>query len=281
MKLIIESGATKGDWRIIDKDGQQLKRYLASGTNVSTMTMRAIEDVIGGVCHQMAADGIAPKEIYLYTAGVITEEITASLRAIFRGHIPQAQVNVFDDLTAAARAVCGHEAGIAAILGTGSNSCQYDGQKIIKRVYSGGFILGDEGSAATLGKFFIADFLKGFIPEEIAKEFSQRHKSDYSTIVECVYRSSASPSGYLGSLAPFILEHYDHPYIKALVDDNFRGFIRRSLKQYDIDQYAVGVVGGFGNALQEIFTNIATQEGVKISRFVAKPIEELIKYHTT
>lgn len=280
MKLIIESGATKSDWRLVESNGTQHSRLLAEGMNVSTMAMSIIADIIDRACRTFCENKADIDAIYMYTAGVVTESITEQIRNIFHNTIPHAEVDVFDDLTAAARAVCGHNAGIAAILGTGSNSCQYDGEKIVKRIYSGGFILGDEGSAATLGKLFISDILKGFIPQHIADDFSARHKSDYSSIVESVYRSASSPSAYLGSLAPFIVEYYDHPYIKRLVDDNFRAFIIRSLKQYDTDHYAVGVVGGFGNALKEIFSNIAQEEGVRISRFVATPIEELIKYHT-
>ena len=154
------------------------------------------------------------------------------------------------------------------------------GEKIVKRVYSSGFILGDEGSAATLGKLFLADFLKGLVPADIAADFSSRYPSDYATIVANVYRSAGSPSAYLGALAPFIVEHYGNPYITSLVDNNFRAFITRSLRQYEIDKYPVGVVGGFGNALKEIFSRVAEQEGVSVERFISNPIEELIKYHS-
>ena len=188
--------------------------------------------------------------------------------------------DVQTDLIGAARAACGHEPGIAAILGTGSNSCQFDGNSIVRRVYSSGFILGDEGSAATLGKLFISDFLKGFVPEAVAKDFARRFPSDYATIVENVYRNPDSPSSYLGSFAPFILEHYDDSYIKELVDGNFRAFIRRSIKQYDYQRYPVGVIGGFGYALRDIFTRIAAEEGIRISCFYPAPVEGLIKYHT-
>jgi N-acetylglucosamine kinase-like BadF-type ATPase len=156
----------------------------------------------------------------------------------------------------------------------------YDGNDIAKRVYSCGFILGDEGSAATLGKLFIADFLKGLIPAEIASEFSSRYPSDYATIVANVYKSEGSPSGYLGSFTPFILEHYGNPYIKELVDGNFRSLLRRAIKQYDTDKYAVGVVGGFGFALKDILSRIAEEEGVRISRFIKNPIDGLLEYHS-
>lgn len=281
MILIIESGATKSDWRVVSETGEEQCRFHAAGTNVSTMQTEAIEAVIRGVCRQIAERGITIERVYMYTAGVVTSKATLAVEQIFRSIFADAEVALYDDLTGAARAICGHGAGIAAILGTGSNSCQYDGEKIVKRVYSGGFILGDEGSAATLGKLFIADLLKGFIPKHIADDFATRYKSDYASIVAGVYHSADSPSAYLGNFAPFILSHYDNPYIQRLVDENFRAFIRRSLKQYDVDRYPVGVVGGFGNALKDIFCRIAEQEGVKLSGFICAPIEELIKYHTT
>lgn len=278
--MIIESGATKSDWRVVSAAGEEMARFAASGTNVSTMPMSAVEAVVRDVCGQIIEQGIAIDAVYMYTAGVVTAGVRTALMQTFQSIFAGATVEIEDDLTAAARAACGHCAGIVAILGTGSNSCQFDGEKIVKRIYSGGFILGDEGSAATLGKLFIADLLKGMVPKYIADDFVSRYQYDYAAIVGNVYHSTTSPSAFLGGLAPFILEYYNDAYIRTLVDDNFRAFIRRSLKQYDVDRYPVGVVGGFGNALKSIFSEIATQEGITLSRFISSPIEELIKYHT-
>ena len=278
MKIIAECGATKSDWRLI-KEGEEIRQVISSGINVSTMKMSAIYETIAGLSEQFKAESVEVTDLHIYVAGVITDEIESDLRSRFTAHFPNAETEIQNDLLAAARALCGHAPGIATILGTGSNSCQYDGTEIVKRVYSSGFILGDEGSAATLGKLFVADFLKGLVPEEIAKDFSSRYQTDYSTIVGNVYRSENSPSGYLGGFAPFIMEYYGHPYIKELVDGNFRAFIRRSLKQYDTDNLPVGVIGGFGCALKDIFERIAEEEGISISRFLKAPIEGLIEYH--
>lgn len=279
MKLIIESGATKSDWVVVSDAGQRMARLSASGMNISSMPPSAVESTIADACRRLKEQNIAVEALWMYTAGVATEPIRASLTQTFRAHFCRAEVEILDDMTAAARAVCGHSAGIVAIVGTGSNSCLFDGEKIVRKVYSGGFILGDEGSAAALGKKFLADLLKGLIPKHIADDFAARYGYDYAAIVERVYHS-ASPAAFLGSLAPFILEYYADDYIRTLVDENFRSFIRRALKQYDVTSYPIGVVGGFGNALKDIFTRVAEQEGVKISRFVGAPIEELIKYHT-
>lgn len=276
MKIIAECGATKSDWRLIS-DGVGIKQVLAGGINVSAMAMDAVRAVVNNALKQFAGleDVTA---VHLYVAGVVTEQIQGELMTLISAHYPLASIEIQSDLLAAARAVCGREPGIAAIVGTGSNSCLFDGEKIVSRVCSGGFILGDEGSAATLGKLFISDFLKGLVPQVVADDFASRYPSDYQSIVASVYRSQA-PSAYLGGLAQFIMEHYDHPYIKELVDGNFRSFINRCLKQYDTEGFPVGVVGGFAYALKDIFLRIASEEGITISRIIKAPIDGLTEYH--
>ena len=278
MKIIADCGATKSEWAIIHSNGE-IRRLIADGVNVSAMSAESIIGIISDIAKRISATDISAAEIYLYVAGVPSEQTINLIRDTFQTHLSVTKLSIESDLLGAARAVCGHKPGIAAILGTGSNSCMYDGEQIIKRVYSGGFILGDEGSAATLGKLFISDFLKGIVPDEIATEFSALYPTDYTTIVSNVYRSNASPSGYLGSFAPFILKHYDNPYIKELVESNFRNFIRRALRQYDIQTLEVGIVGGFGYATKDIFLNLAKEENIRISRFISHPIEGLIEYH--
>lgn len=278
MKIIADCGATKSEWVTIHSDGST-SRFITKGVNASTMSASAIKDIISEAGEKISVAEQSAAEINLYMAGIPSEEIKETICNSLQHYFPIASLEIHSDLLGAARAACGHRPGIAAIIGTGSNSCMYDGIEITKRVYSCGFILGDEGGAATLGKLFIADFLKGLIPAEIASEFSSRYPSDYATIVANVYKSEGSPSGYLGSFTPFILEHYDNPYIKELVDGNFRSLIRRAIKQYDTDKYAVGVVGGFGFALKHIITRIASEEGITISRFIKAPIDGLVEYH--
>lgn len=279
LTLIVESGATKGEWRVVSPSGEESCRFVSEGTNVSTMTMHAVKRIIAETSEKIAALGYNVEKIWFYTAGIPTHEIKEALTAVFKEKFPSADIEIEDDLTAAARAACGHKRGITAIIGTGSNSCLWDGEKIVKKIRTGGFILGDEGSASALGKAFIADFIKDLVPENIAADFKERFDSSYESIVENVYRSQASPSGYLGSFTPFLMQYYEtEPYIKALVDNNFRSFIKRVLKQYEPDAL-VGIIGGFGCALKDIFTRIAQEEGITISGFLASPIEGLIKYH--
>lgn len=278
MKIIADCGATKSEWRVLHSDGS-VSNLSAQGINASAMSAESIIRIISDIREQISATDTSDAEIYLYMAGLPSEELKADITAVFNQGFKASSIEFHSDLTAAARAVCGHKPGIAAILGTGSNSCQYDGEKIVKQVYSGGFILGDEGGAATLGRLFISDFIKGLVPSEIAEDFRSRFPSDYGSIVASIYRSAGSPSGYLGSLAPFIMEHYGHPYIKELVDGNFRSFFRRCIKQYDTDTNIIGIVGGFGYALQETIRAIASEEGLSVSSFIRTPINGLIEYH--
>lgn len=280
MKAIIESGATKSDWRLIDDFGRERGSFLAEGMNASTMSPELIRETFRKTGKHVA--GAAEERIssvHVYAAGLTDEHGFNMLRSIAQDTFPASEIEIQDDLTAAARAVCGHRPGIAAILGTGSNSCQFDGENIVRKVRSGGFILGDEGSAATLGRLFISDFLKGLVPGHISEAFAARHDGSYATVTGNIYRSTGSPSAYLGSFAPFIMEHYQDPYIKELVDGNFRDFFRRSIKQYDYRKLPVGIVGGFGNALKDIVARTAAEEGVNISSFLPQPIEGLKAYH--
>ena len=278
MKIIADCGATKSEWRVLHSDGS-VSNLTAQGINASAMSAESILRIISDIKEQISATDTSDAEIYLYMAGLPSEELKADITATFNQGFKALSVEFQSDLTAAARGVCGHKPGIAAILGTGSNSCQYNGENIVKQVYSGGFILGDEGSAATLGRMFISDFIKGLVPAEISDDFKSQFPSDYGSIVASIYKSAGSPSGYLGSLAPFIIKHYEDPYIKNMVDCNFRSFFRRCVKQYDTDSNSVGIGGGFGYALQETVRTIASEEGIRISRFIKAPIDELVKYH--
>lgn len=277
MILLVESGATKSDWRKVDQSGKLVSRHLLAGMNVSTVDIEFIRQVLSdGIA---ASGACADDSFYMYTAGVVTEGIRDELQNYILSRIPFREIDIQSDLVGAARSVLGRNKGITAIMGTGSNSCFYDGESVRQKVMSGGYILGDDGSGAALGRMFLTDFIKNLIPEEVAADFASKFDASYSGIVENVYRSAA-PSAYLGSLAPFILSHYDNSYIREMVDTNFRRFIDRSLKCYDTAKYPVGIVGGFGYACRDIFSSLCLESAVTPTAFLPEPIEGLIKYHT-
>ncbi len=280
-KLIIESGATKSQWLLISVDGAAVRVELP-GMNVSTMAMGEIEAIIAEGAASVGDFTVRSSvtEIYLYTAGVIDAPRREALESAFRAQFPALTVlEMESDLLAAARAVCGHAPGIAVILGTGSNSCLFDGKEIVAHVNSGGFILGDEGSAARLGLKFAQDHIKGLVPAEVDADFCARFDGSYANIVANVYGRtgiSSSPSAYLGAYAPFLMGWYDRSeYVRNLVDENFRDMFRRYVRRYNSD-LPVGIVGGFGYACRDIISRIAAEEGVVISQFVKTPVDLLV-----
>lgn len=294
MDILCESGATKSDWRLLS-EGKELFRHPDEGTNLSVMSPEVVEEhirqaafgVLSGLEHLVKL-GVADASIdhvWYYTAGVPDGERREHLETLLEALFHPRQIEIQSDLLAAARAACGHEAGIAAILGTGSNSCLFDGEKIVGKAGSGGFILGDEGSAAHIGKLFLADYIKGLVPEDLALQFRELHlgggdgSRDYETIITEVYHPIGSASTWLGSLAPFVLSHYAEPYVKALVDGSIQSFIDRHLRAYDLSRYPVGVVGGFGSAIKTLFVPLARKAGARILGFYPHPIDELVRYH--
>ncbi|MBQ0081223.1 MAG: hypothetical protein KBS95_06740 [Alistipes sp.] len=276
MKVIIESGATKSVWALIE-GGNLLRTHSAVGMNLSAGEMTHIKNTITSSIKELSITQL--EGMYIYTAGVISESIQNELEGHIRALIAVQKIEIHDDLFGAARALFHHGEGIAAILGTGSNTCFYDGKKIERRVYSGGYIIGDDGSAAALGRIFLSDFIKGETSHILASEFCSQFDSSYKAIVEEVYHSP-SPSKYLGSIAPLIVKHYyDDAYAQSIIDENFIRFIRRSLLKYPTSKYEVGIVGGFGSACKDIFLKLALKEGIVVHNFCKEPIEGLISYH--
>ena len=267
MKLIVDCGATSTDWCLLEEGGARTVR--TAGFNLAHTPAESLKPILDDAAAQL---GPGIDHVFFYAAGLVGES-PVNLTDWF----PGARVEYASDMLGAARAVCGRERGIAAILGTGANSCQYSGSGIERQVPCGGFILGDEGSASVLGRLFITDFLKRQLPESLALAFEARFETDYKTIVRNVY-SGGAPARYLGSFAPFLLEHYgSNEYVRRLVDGNFCSFIERTLRQYE--NLPVGVVGGFGHACQHILQRLGALYGIQFNRFMASPLDGLIAYH--
>ncbi|MBR4809153.1 MAG: hypothetical protein IK031_02610 [Bacteroidales bacterium] len=274
MIIVVEAGATKSDWRVLDSGSE--RRMLLPGINVSTIAMEQNLSTIGSGLLQAGAPQL--DGFYLYTAGIVTPEIRQTVSAHVRSIVSTGDIEVHDDLVAAARAVCGRNSGIVAMLGTGSNACSWDGERVSFKARSGGYILGDEGGGAALGKRFLADLIKGLVPDAVATEFGKSYDASYEGIVQGVYRSPA-PAAYLGSFAPWLLERYSDPYVKSLIDGNFRSFIERLLLRYDTSSAKVGVVGGWGFACKDIFRALCSGYGIETGEFVPEPVSGLVRFH--
>ena len=275
MQLIADSGSTKVDWRAIKDDGS-IVEISTEGINPVFITPEEIVKILSQKLLPVIGPGV--KNVYFYGAGVVSPQLIATLSESFKKVFPESETFAASDVLAAARALCGHNPGIACIMGTGSNSCFYDGENIAKNVRAGGFILGDEASGGVLGKKLISDFIKGLLPAHIQAEFDKRYDLDYMKVVEKVYKQPM-PSHFLASFAPFINEFIADPYMENLVNTSFDEFFKRNISQYDYKNHTVNFVGSIAYYFKDKLVAAAERNGMKVGRVLKTPIEGLVEYH--
>jgi len=273
--LLAESGSTKTEWCLVDRDGIA-EHFLSDGINPFFQTRKEISRLVRLQLPQIFFRAKI-NNIYFYGAGCSSIEkknvVKASLEAQFK--TPSV---IESDLLGSARALFQDEAGIACILGTGSNSCFYDGENIIKNVKSLGYILGDEGSGASLGKVFLSDCLKGLAPKELIEPFYKKYKIDPDEIMDYVY-SKPFPNRLLSVLSFFLYEYLEHPYVNNLVRRNLRSFFERNILQYEYTEFPIRFVGSVAKMYSFILREIAQEIGIYIDVIIENPIKGLIEYH--
>ncbi|MFA5713540.1 MAG: ATPase [Bacteroidales bacterium] len=276
MLLLADSGSTKVEWAII-KEGRECKKIVTQGINPHFQTSN---EIVAALNEQLLPllDGEEPNELIFYSAGVATPKFAMELTQVFSSLFTQCAVEVESDLLAAARALCGDSPGVVGILGTGSNSCYYNGQETLQKSFAGGYILGDEGSGAYFGRRVIGDWIKGVIPKELGEKFEKGYSLSYEKVVERVYRAPF-PNRYLASFSTFLECEREHPYVKELLTDGFKSFIERSLHHYPYHTSPVNLVGSIASIFQREIEALFYRESIELGRVLKSPMEELIKYH--
>lgn len=276
MKLIAESGSTRTEWALVE-DNHLVQRVFTEGLNPFFQTRREISRSVRlGLPESFFKKKL--DQVYYYGAGCSSYEkkniLGASLVAQFK-----TPIQVESDLLAAARGLFKCEAGIACILGTGSISCFYDGKIIVKNVKAAGYILGDEGSGAVLGKLFLADLLKGLAPKELANEFHEKFRISVNDVMESVY-NLPFPNRFLGTIAYFLGDYMDNEYVYNLLTNNLRSFFNRNVCQYDYINYPIRFVGSLAYAYPDILQEVAQEFGVEIDVIEETPMNGLIEFHS-
>ena len=276
MKLIADSGATKTDW-CFGQDKQNARIVQTQGINPFHQSKEHIAKVLSEeLLPQLPADEHIT-HIHFYGAGCTPEKsviVKEELEKLF----PDATIDVQSDLLGAARALCGKEKGIACILGTGSNSCFYDGEKITANVSPLGYILGDEGSGAHLGKRFVADCLKKQLSEDICALFLKETDLSPASIINKVYREPQA-NRFLASLTPFLSAHRDIPEIQALLLSCFTEFFRRNVMKYAYEGVEIHFTGSIAWYFQEDVRKAAEALNIRTGQFIKNPIHGLAKFH--
>ncbi|MGM9717761.1 MAG: ATPase [Prevotella sp.] len=276
MILIADSGSTKTDW-CVAKDGFTVKRFTTQGINPYHQDERRINGIV--------LDELLPqtgeykiKKIVFYGSGCREETIPAMKTILHSAFNNNIEVEIYSDLLGAARAICGHEEGIACILGTGSNSCLYDGKKIVGNIPPLGYILGDEGSGATLGKIFINEILKNNQMNDLKKEFLQVLQMTEGDIIDRVYRQPMA-NRFLASLAPFIHSHIERHEVNEIVTENFRQFLLKNVKRYHRDDLQVSFIGSIAWHFKSQLLQSALEENVYVGSVEKSPMDGLLRYH--
>lgn len=279
--LLFDAGSTKVTLALIDRTRNEVKyEHLSRGYNPAIAVAGDLVSLLSeSPC--LCSGNVAVDEIYYYGAGCASPElcgiVSCELNSFFGKSV--VDVEVCSDMLAAAKALCGDDPGIVCILGTGSNSCLYDGHRIISNVSPLGYILGDEGSGAVLGRRFIGLLMKGRFPESLRRDFDNTYGLTIPEIINRVYRGER-PNAFLASFAPFIAAHLDSIEVERFVVDEFRRFINYNLTSYN----------GFGNLPVHFAGSIAVHfhrqleealeiEGCTMGNVVREPLEALVKYH--
>ena len=287
MKLIVDSGSTKTTWCVVlphmmsftiqtvgvnpVRDDEEAMRAILNGARLSLEN-----ELILGHASSLAHQRIF-SHVFFYGAGCIPPYGDV-VRKVLCEVFSEGEVMVESDLLGAARALCRHEEGIACILGTGANSCLYDGTEIIRQTPALGWILGDEGSGAVLGRRLVGDVLKRQLPEALCMDFLERFQLSQADIIDRVYRQPL-PNRFLASLVPFLAEHVEDAAIHDFLVDEFRRFLRRNVAAYQRPDLPVSFVGGVASQFCEQLQEAVEAEGFCMGEVMRDPIDGMVRFH--
>ncbi len=277
MKLIVDSGSTKTLWCLVD-DQTLVQEVMTDGINPYVTPLEKINSIIQSDLYPQLLH--IPECVYYYGAGCSTDENKTILNNALQSVFPNLTLEVEHDLLAVARALCHNSVGIAVILGTGSNSCLYDGVKIIKHSPSMGYILGDEGSGAYIGKKLVSDIYYGTAPKELIKNYFEYYDEDLSSLLDLVYKVSGA-NMFLASKTKWLATQIEHEYVHQLIRDSFDQFILKHIMPYGTSiSNKVHCIGSIAYHFKDIWEEALKEKGYEIGHYMKQPMQGLIKYHS-
>jgi glucosamine kinase len=275
--VIAESGSSKTDWRLLEEDGKIIS-FTTTGLNPFYQSIEEIDLVLGN--SPLPEISPAIDKLFFYGAGCLSGVAHEKMRAALGQLVAIEKVRVSDDLMAAARACLRNQAGIACILGTGSNSCFYDGTDIIRQIPAMGFILGDEGSGAVMGRKLVNAYFKEDLPRDLKELFFSRYHLNLEDLLMRVYREPF-PNRYLAGFTYFLAENQNHPWIYSFLKESLQEFIRKNVARYsDYRKYPVSFTGSVAGVFRNILEVILREEQITAGVIIEKPIDALVEYHT-
>lgn len=276
MRLIVDAGSTKMEWILLD--GERIaEHFTTSGYNPNYNDPIIFIDIL---YKELRQDFPVVDAVYYYGSGCGSDANREDVAQLLRVRFEEAnEVIVTHDLMAACHAVLGHEKGITCILGTGSNSCVYDGERIIGRTASLGYLVGDEGSGMHIGKEVVRAYFYGFMPEDLRRQFADAFHLEQKDFIQQLYHNE-QPSKYLASFAKFAGEHQNEPFIHDLVQGCFEAFVKVFVSRFvDCKTLRICFVGSVAYHFQGILKECLEMHGLTMGAVMQSPAEGLIRYH--
>lgn len=275
MKLIADSGSTKTDWVLI---GEQQVLFTSSGLNPNILKDEEIVFALNNI-KELTDNKSTISELFFYGAGCGAPANCGRLETIFKQLFPSALIQIKTDIEGAAFAADNGKPGIVAILGTGSNSCYFDGDNVFGSDFSLGYILGDEGSGSYFGKRLLRDFCYQLLPDDLHIDFEKKYTITRATIIEKVYRQTA-PNEFIASFLPFYKDHIQHPYCSYFINFGLEEFIKIYIWRFsNYKSVDVHFVGSVAFHFEEQLRKVCANHGVHVGKIIAAPIWGLIQYH--
>jgi glucosamine kinase len=277
MIIVADSGSTKTDWRLYDqRHGKQEIETI--GLNPYFLTAKEITLVLDKDLLPYLNPTVV-KNVFFYGSGCSHSDKIMEMEAALDNFFTEAGISVESDMLGAARALCGDEPGIAGILGTGSNSCVYNGSGISSQVLSLGYVLGDEGSGAVLGKKILKAVLSGKMPGPLLEKFKLAYSSDPPKVLDKIYRQ-AFPNRFLASFAPFAIENMHDAWMQQLLTAHLNDFFENMVAVYDnYRAHTLNLAGSLAWHLQEMVTKLCNTYQIKAGKILQHPIDQLLDYH--
>ncbi len=276
IKLIADSGSTKCEWCLLIN--KKNKRIITKGISPYFLNEKEIELLIHEELFKKIKQ-IKIDEIYFYGTGLKSASNILIIKKVLKKIFPSAKIFVHDDLIAAARSLCGKEKGIVCILGTGSNSCYYDGKKKVKNNPGLGYILGDEGSGTYLGKKIIQYYLYGMFDEILKKKFDEKYKTTAAEILDKIYKQPL-PNRYLASFSVFVAENRGHQIIDNIIEDSINDFFSMHILKYKESQsLPINFTGSIAFIFKDAIKEACKNYNLKLGKIVKEPMQGLIAFH--
>lgn len=274
--LIADCGGTKSDWSLVEQ-GKITHRFLSIGISPIFQTKEEIaKEIKERVLPQFKDASL--EAIYFYGAGCIPEKVEEVKRAIYSS-FPIDKIEVYSDIIGAAHSLCGNESGIACILGTGSNSCEWNGKEVTNQIPSLGFILGDEGSGAYMGKLLVNSALKNLLTDELKEKLLKQYKLSPAIIIDKVYKQPY-PNRFLASISPFLAQNIEEETINNIVKKAFSDFFERNIMQYEYKTHKIHFIGSIAFHYSSLLKEVAAEKGIEIGKIEQSPIEGLANYYS-